>query len=369
METKSRAAFRELIATLQQVEAEWVGPEWGVATADDTARAHRQVMHMLEGGLFSHFESDPDRPDWRRIVSPTRKFTGDNADAVYFECPLNAQRAYRIRGNTAGAVYTSFTIEAGAQDGRYATRTCGIIRDSDIDIAPDGSYEIYLGGAARDRNWLALDPDASRITTRHYFDQVIPAAAEQNICIPLSIEPLDPPGPPAPWTDERTAAGIQRVINYVRGKTVDQPRPGARPSIAWLSDVPNVFPKPQVPGNMAFAAFDAAYSMTPFEIAGDEAMIITGRWPRCRFANLCIWNRFGQTLDYVHRRTSASRANTTLEPDGSFRLVLAHRDPQQPNWLDLEGHTSGSLFFRFFLPEEEVETPVARMVKFSDLAK
>jgi len=29
----------------------------------------------------------------------------------------------------------------------------------------------------------------------------------------------------------------------------------------------------------------------------------------------------------VHRSVSLNRAQTTLEPDGSFRMVIAHRDP------------------------------------------
>jgi hypothetical protein len=62
-----------------------------------------------------------------------------------------------------------------------------------------------------------------------------------------------------------------------------------------------------------------------------------------------------------------NRSNTVLEPDGSFRMVLAHEDPGVPNWLDTEGRPSGQLFWRFFLPEGAVETPQARVVKLSEL--
>jgi hypothetical protein len=113
---------------------------------------------------------------------------------------------------------------------------------------------------------------------------------------------------------------------------------------------------------MGFAAFDAAYSSAPYRLGPDEALIITGRWPPCRFGNVVLWNRFLQTNDYVHRSVSRNRASTVLEPDGSFRMIVAHRDPGGPNWLDTEGRQAGTIFWRFFLPEGDIETPRAEVI-------
>ena len=96
--------------------------------------------------------------------------------------------------------------------------------------------------------------------------------------------------------------------------------------------------------------------------------MITGRWPRCQFGNVCIWNRFQQTLDYRNRSVSLNRAQTVLEDDGSFRMILSHSDPGLPNWLDTEGNPFGLLFWRFFLATGDVETPQAEVVKLSALA-
>jgi len=264
-------------------------------------------------------------------------------------------------------VYTSFTLEAGAGEGNYATATAGVLRDDDMDVDADGNYEIRLGGPASPRNWLAV-PGEGRITTRHYFEWPFSAAASQTLHVPISIEVVDPPPPPPRWNDERVTAALQRVVNHVRTKTVDQPPRPAGPPAPFVSITPNEFPKPVVPGNMAFAAFDAAYSMAPYLIGPDEALVIRGRWPTCRFGSVCLWNRWSQMYDYVNRQVSRNRANTTLEPDGSFVMVLAHEDPGHPNWIDTEGRTLGSVFWRFFLPEGDIETPAAEVVKFADLA-
>ena len=52
---------------------------------------------------------------------------------------------------------------------------------------------------------------------------------------------------------------------------------------------------------------------------------------------------------------------------GSFRMVIAHEDPGVPNWIDTEGRPFGMVFWRFFLPEGDVDTPKADVVKLADL--
>jgi hypothetical protein len=368
-ESKAKAAFNELLDTLRDASERWAGAEWNVSTPDDVGEAMRNLTHILQSGLFSHQETDPDRPVFNRIVSPTRSFTGDNADAVYFETAVSGEREYVVRGNLAGGVYTSFTMEAGAVDGKYATATAGVLRDDDMDVDADGNYEIRLGGAPAERNWLGIPAEGGRITTRHYFEWPTSSAASQMLHIPLSIEALPAAGPKPRWSDDSVATAIRRVNAHVRSKTVDAAKPGTNPPAPFASMTPNVFPAPVVPGNMALSAFDAAYSMAPYRLGPDEALVITGRWPECRFANVCLWNRFSQMYDYVNRPVSRNRANTVLEADGSFRMVLAHEDPGVPNWLDTEGRPSGTLFWRFFLPEGPVETPQAQVVKFADLAR
>ena len=366
MDTQSRIAFRELLGALQEADERWLSEEWGIADEGSVSDGHRALLHILEGALTSHFESDPLHPDFRRIVSPTRKMTGDNPDAIYFEAPVDPAHVYRVRGNIAGAVYTSITVEAGAEEGKYATRTAGVINDMQFDVDAAGNYEIVLGGPEQPRNWLALPPDGARLTTRHYYETPEPAASDPALVIPLSIELADAVGPPPTWDDARIAAGIRRVVNYVRGKTVEAPKPGElRPE--WVSTVPNVFNTPEVPGDLAFSAFDAAYAMAPYVLGPDEALVMTGRWPECRFGNVCLWNRFSQMHDYRSKPVSRNRASTTYEADGSFRMVIAHEDPGVPNWLATEGRGYGSVFWRFFLPEGPMEAPKAEVVKLADL--
>ena len=60
---------------------------------------------------------------------------------------------------------------------------------------------------------------------------------------------------------------------------------------------------------------------------------------------------------------------TQLEPDGSFRMLIAHSDPGVPNWLDAEGRPFGMVFWRYMLPEGEIEKPEAVVVPFAEVAR
>ena len=80
-----------------------------------------------------------------------------------------------------------------------------------------------------------------------------------------------------------------------------------------------------------------------------------------------MWNRHLQTYDFAHRQVSLNRAQTTLDADGAFSIVIAHEDPGVPNWLDTEGHAKGSIFWRFFLADERPSEITCSVVPISEL--
>ncbi len=76
-----------------------------------------------------------------------------------------------------------------------------------------------------------------------------------------------------------------------------------------------------------------------------------------------LWNRHLQSFEYLERRSSLNRRQTVLRPDGSFRIVVAHEDPGEPNWLDTAGARNGVIFVRYLLPEEPPQPLATRVVK------
>jgi hypothetical protein len=367
IDTESRRALGEFIALLREIDEHWCSEERNLHSAEDVAGSHRALMHILEASLVGYFEQDAGNPDFRRIVTPSRKLTGDNSDAIYFDAPVSADHSYLVQGSLHGAAYFSLTIEEGAREGHLASNTGGVINDEQLEVDSNGHFTLYLGGQPRDTNWLPLGENASRVTTRHYFEHAQPAARDPALEPRISIECLTGADNPPPPGDAGVAAGIRRVCNAVRSRTLGMPLMTSIEPPPFLNLTPNEFPQPVPPGDHGLAAFDAHYSMAPFFIDRDQALVITGRWPDCRFGNVCLWNRFQQTLDYTRRSVSLNRAQTRLEEDGSFRIIIAHEDPGLPNWLDTEGNLFGLVFWRFFLAQGEVEKPQASVVKLADI--
>ena len=86
-----------------EIDRRWASAEWNLLGPADVADAHRALLHMIEGGIKTFFEADPTRPRFQRIVGPTRKFTGDNADAIYHDAAVDPKYTYRVRGSMDGA--------------------------------------------------------------------------------------------------------------------------------------------------------------------------------------------------------------------------------------------------------------------------
>ena len=203
---------------------------------------------------------------------------------------------------------------------------------------------------------------------RCYFEEPTPTAADPNRLVPLTIDPVDPVGPPAPWDDASVAAGWRRVTAFVRSRTLDQPKPGERVQPTWVSTTPNVFPPPELPGTFAFAAADAA-------VLDGAVPARAGRSARHHRPLAGVPVRERRAVDAVPADVRLRAPHREPEPREHhararrhrFRMVLAHDDPGVPNWIDTEGKGFGMVFWRFFLPEGEVETPQATVVKLADV--
>jgi hypothetical protein len=372
MGPESRKAFAELLALVAEAERRTLSAEWNVRTPQDVIDGHRVLLHLLAASIDLYYEGDPERPFWTQMPSTIRKYLGDNPDAHYYFTVLRGDRRFRIRGNTAGAVYTSFTFQGA--DTNAAAGITAARNHTQFDVAKDGSYELVVGPGASGRNGVPLDAKTVSVTTRHYFENALSAQLDPALRIPLSIEPLDPMGPPPPLGDAESARRIRAAAHFFRGSTLDMPPRDPKQQPAWVSTTPNVLGTPAVQGGRddvsAWHAVDNAYSMGPYVLAPDQALVMTGRLPKCTFANVVLWNRWMASYEYrFGRRISLNRKQMKLAPDGSYRIVVAHRDPGVPNWLDTEGRPSGTIFWRFQMPQEAPGRPEAKVVPLADAAQ
>lgn len=374
---KAAQAYADLARSLVEIDSQYISEERGMVTPEEKAAGRYLLANALQHGFQCWFDMDPKRPMFQRWLSMTKKLLGDNPDAVYYGTVVDPAHTYKINGNVVGACYTSFSVESGAEDGKLSSGVVATLYDAEFDIAADGSYEIYASTSCppgvKENNWIKLDPaGACSITTRHYWEWTRNIAADPTFHVPLMIEPVENPGPAAPMDDAAIAAGIQRVINFARGATVDFPDLPPEIMPAWVSNVVNEFDNStysESNAEIGFAAVDNAYLQTRYDLAEDEALIMRGRWPRCTFANVVLWNHRLQTPPYRYRNISLNRNQVKCSEDGSFEIVVAHRDPGVDNWLDTAGLPTGMIFWRFLLPQEAPPAIVAELIKVDSLVK
>ncbi len=366
-------AYAELGALLEEIEAQYFTAERRTDTPAGRAAARYLVANALQHGFQCWFEADAMRPTFQKWLGPTKKMLGDNPDAVYYGAVVDPTQRYRIRGNIQGACYTSFAGEAGARDGNLSQGVLATLNDDEFDVEADGSYELIASAKPQPRNWLALAPTAGSITTRHYWEWERSPAADPGLHVPLWIENLDDPGPAPPMDDAAIAAGVRRVINFVRGITLGFPVLPPEIMPAWVSNEVNRFSPPEIDGEsnkeIGYAAVDNDYRQTVYEIGLDEALIMRGEFPRCRFANVVLWNHRLQTPPYIGRKVSLNRRQIRPEADGRFEIFVAHRDPGVPNWLDAAGLESGMIFWRFLMAETTAPNIETELVKLGEVAR
>jgi len=353
---KTTAAFDELIATLQLIRDGYVLNDERFSDPLDVVEGYRYIGQLLSGASEFFFEADPDHPRLASIVSPARKLQGDNPDAIYHYARISGSRSYRIFGRVDSECYTSFTIHGRAPDGALAGPLLGDVNDRQFQIDQDGSYSLTLSATEQPGNWLRLDPDAYCVVVRSYFQLGTSAQNDMDVSVRIDIETIEDLDPPPPLSDEVFSERMREGIAFLRQTTLGQSLPNAPSPAPFVSQEPNVLPVPfsfrdsglPVPG-----AADIFYAMGRWRLDPDEALVMTGILPSCPFANVMLWNRHMQTLEYRSRRSSLNQAQIQLEPDGRYRIVIAHKDPGVPNWLDCEGHHSGTIFWRFLLPETD----------------
>lgn len=373
--SKAREAMLNLLSTIESVQEKFLSPENQVTTADDIAEGQRAIAHMLETALYFWLEADPERPEFKPYVTSTRKLLGDNPDSIYYFAPIRDDRSYKITGNIGAATFTSFTVEGGSFDGHAARSSIGALSDEDMLIAADGSYEIIVSRKKpKSGNWLPLKDGAGQISTRHYHEAKLSVAANPTYQMEIDISPLDPIPLAAYGGDQQVADHLTYVANFVRehaAMSLTTPTEAAIGHLGWYSLVPNQFGKPgqwlSAAGDHAYGNTHAYYNAANYELAEDEALVIETRLPASRFINVVLWNRFMQTFDYGKRQVSLNRKQMHFEEDGRVRIVIAHKDPGVPNWLDTEGRAKGNIYWRFIFPSEDPEAPIAKVVKFSEL--
>ncbi len=152
-------SFASLVETLTAAEERLRSADPPLTDADLTD-GYRWLFSVLQVGLDTQVWADTGRPRMVDIVGPTRSGVVTTPTRTTSSRPSIPIRTYRVRGRRGDAVYLSFTVYGGPNDGHYSDRIVGTINDRQLRIAADGTFAFILSEDRHEGDWLPLAPDA-----------------------------------------------------------------------------------------------------------------------------------------------------------------------------------------------------------------
>jgi hypothetical protein len=351
-------AWDEFCDALKHAGAQVLRPE-APASELDRAEGFRYLSRLLRLGLEMHLEyADPDFPGFFAPSHETAKIGADNPDNLYLMARLNGRHEYLVRGERGTVPYLSFGTQKGGYESSGRMEQTGFLDAGQLQLDPDGRFEIVLSQSPHSGNWLKLEADSNALIVRQTF---LDRRREQPAR--LTILRLNASSRPAPLSAARLQQGLRNAARFVEGT--------ARLFAGWAQSYqPHANQLP--PADQALCQSvggdpNIFYYHSYWKLAAGEALLIRiPKIPECRFWNLQVSNYWMESLDYRHHHISVNKHSARLDADGGVTIVVSERDPQRPdwpNWLETAGHSCGTLCLRWVgaaqpvHPTTEVVTP------------
>jgi hypothetical protein len=329
-------------------------------TALDLAEGHRYLSRLASTALWTFVEhADPLWPSLYRNTDEHKKFGLDNPDNVYLRCALDGEHSYRLHGWRGEAPYFGITVGGEFFGGSGGPGTLSQHHLEDFEIADDGTFELVLSPEEQGGNWIRLEPETTGMILRQtFFDRATQRPAE------LAIERVGATGSPPPLSTEHAAEGLRRAAGFLRGVT------GLflRMADGWAQRPNTLVGASGESTRRIHGDPDIFYAAGYWSLAPDEALVVDVSPARSALLwSFQIANHWLESLDYEHHPVATNSHRAATRSDGSATLVVAHRDPGVPNWIDTAGHAAGTMCFRWLLAEPDPPLPGVRVAKLGEL--
>jgi hypothetical protein len=307
-------------------------------TPRERAEGYRWLTRLLAHAISMEIEAgDPRFPRFVRYETPGTQWGGPNPDNTYLRATVDPGESYRVWANVSGVRQAIVSLHEGEMHfgelGVYGERSL-----DELEIGPDGGLEIVLSADSHPGNWIRMPPEARLFLVRIYSSDWVHDAAPV-----FHIERIGAEGvPPPPLEPERMTRALDRSATWVE-KSARFWNTYTRH--AWERSRPNT---PAPPRPAPGGADHILYGSCCWELGDDEALLL-----ECDVPDADYWGFTLHTLgwlesgDFAERQTSLSDRQIHVDDDGRLRVVVAHRDPGTPNWIDTGERRRGLLVYRW----------------------
>jgi len=261
--------------------------------------------------------------EWLGKQVPGARIGGDNPDNCYRMVGIAPDGRYRLRVRTVGTPPSSTTFTLMANYG--TSKTIQTISAETAQRESDGSFTILIDGdPANDRtNHLRSNEDAKILFIRDSLGDWTTQTPHA-----VQIERLNPPTRD-PLSDEEVVARAAKIMTddvplyywFVRlctGKPLDQ-----------LID-------PAGSGRLGGLVSQAG-SQGRLQLGDDDATIVRLDPAGAAYVDFVLHDNWFRTIDYWKVQSSLTNGQMKADPDGTYTIVVALRDPGVHNWVDPAG--------------------------------
>ncbi len=361
-------AFAEWMAA-QQTAIELVNEAQQPGTSSDWAEGYRWVTRMATIALEWVVEkNDPLHPVLFLNEDDYHKFIVDNPDINRYFAVINDSDCYRFSGTRGEAIYIGINLGAdifhwgsGAQGGNLAQYDL-----DDFEIAENGEFEIILSPEKREGNWIRLEKGTQHLSLRETFSDLRNQKAAD-----LEIELIEREIPPPQLGPEELADKLVTASKFFLFTV--------RTSIAmWagfgkrINRIEGTSGRHHVDSGDELDTHcntDMYYMGSRWLLEEDQALVVTIKPPERPFSYWGITLANPWMESYDSRYAAPCTNNTRAEPseDGSWRVVIAPRDPGVPNWVDTGGRLEGFAMLRWVTHGGSPADPECEVLPLSSL--
>jgi hypothetical protein len=286
-------------------------------------------------------------------------------DLHYAVIFLDGAQTYRLTGDYGDCKLILFQLInhlSGHPDSR-------MIGDHDLEAfaAPDGRFDIVLSADEQPGHWIKLD----RTCERHFvlMRRFMAAPGDRPATLKLDrISALTDTHYDADEFDEGAMARrIEAATHFLRYLIRDFNLNLFKAYVGVGGGFNNMAFLPGTITSQVGSSF-SNYAMTGFDLAEDEALIITlDPLPDGVYWSFQLGDVWSRSLNYMYRQTSLNMEQVVMDSDGACRVVVAHGDPGIANWLDTTGHVQGTVVFRNYKASGQ-PVPQTVKIKLADVA-
>ena len=324
--------------------------------AFNKAEGYRYLIRRARGALESALEyGDVAFPRLQPSPNEGAKTGADNPDNYYQSCAISPDNEYKISGTRGTVDFLAFSTKGGSygKDGNLSPT--GYVDSQELSCDENGYFELIISQKKHEGNWLPMEVNTNSMIVRQTFQD-----RETEIRAELEIECINATGTPEPFSAAKLDRGLRSAANQLIG-TVNLFIDWAHSYRDQVNELPhmdqNIF-------QMAGGDPSIYYFHSQWRLADDEALVIEAKTiPECQTWNFQLDNFWMESLDFVNHRIHVNKHTAVYEEDGSVRIIVTHKDPGLPNWIDTASHNDGTMCFRWIGASvyPDVETKVVKV--------